>query len=133
MGRARHDVNLVPTITGVSSTDGETPIDIYVNPVTHGLLLDTSSMYGSASIATNQVTVSSTATLIAATRSTRRGVIITNLGSTAIYIGTSGVTTANGSLLVGTAGAAIFIPTIADVYGIVAAGTQAVSYMETYN
>lgn len=133
MGRARHDANLVPTVTGVSSTDGETPIEIWVNPSTHALLLDSSAMYGGASMDTNQVSITTSATLIVAARTTRRSVTVTNLGTTAIYIGPSGVTTTTGSLLIGTAGAAISIPTTAAVYGIVSSGTQSVSYIEVYN
>ena len=38
---AKHDENFVPAIQGVSSADGTTPTDIYVNPATGALLLET--------------------------------------------------------------------------------------------
>lgn len=37
MGRARRDDNFVPTLTGVSSSDGETPIEIYADASTNRL------------------------------------------------------------------------------------------------
>lgn len=36
--RARHDVNLNSTLIAVSSADGETPISVWADPVTHALL-----------------------------------------------------------------------------------------------
>lgn len=38
MGRARHDANLIPTVTAVSYVDGETPVELYADPVTHSLI-----------------------------------------------------------------------------------------------
>ena len=88
----------------------------------------------SDNIATNQILVGTTAggTLIAAARIGRNAVTITNLGTTDVYIGASGVTTGTGALLVGTKGASITIPTSAALYGIVGAGTQAVSFVDTF-
>ncbi len=37
---AKTDANFVATVQGVSSVDGETPVDIYVNPVNGALLLE---------------------------------------------------------------------------------------------
>lgn len=88
---------------------------------------------GASTLATTQVTVNSTATQIVAARTGRDAVIIVNLGTTDVYIGVSGVTTSTGLLLLGTKGAAVSIPTTAAVYGIVGAGTQAVSVMEVYD
>ena len=89
---------------------------------------------GGTTIATGQVTVTDSATQIAAARSGRRGLVIVNHGTTDVYVGLSGVTTATGVLLKGTAGASISIPTSAAVYGIVAAaGSQGVSYLEVYD
>ncbi len=87
---------------------------------------------GNASIATSQVSVAATATLVAAARATRNAVTVTNLGAVDVFCGTAGVTTTTGTLLVGTKGAALTIPTIADVYCIVAAATQSVTVLETY-
>lgn len=85
-------------------------------------------------LATNQVTVATTVggTQIIPARIGRSAVTITNFGTTDVYLGNSGVTTTTGSLLVGTKGASVTIPTSAAIFGIVATGTQAVSYTETF-
>lgn len=44
---AGHDQNWVPTLLGVSSADGETPVPVEVNPLTGGLLIDTTVSIGS--------------------------------------------------------------------------------------
>ena len=86
----------------------------------------------SASIATAQVSVASTATLVAAARTGRGAVIVTNLGAVAVYLGAAGVTTSTGTLLPGVVGASVTIPTSAEIYGVDATGTQAVSVVEVY-
>lgn len=40
MAQARRDDNFVPTLLGVSSSDGSTPIPVYADPTTHRLLVD---------------------------------------------------------------------------------------------
>lgn len=87
----------------------------------------------SSSFATNQVTVQSTsATKIVAQNTGRKTVLITNLGSVAIYLGpNSNVTTTTGQLLPGTAGASISIPSTSAVWGIAASATQAVSFLDS--
>lgn len=40
MSNAERDENNVPTLLGVSSVDGTTPITVYANPSTHRLLVD---------------------------------------------------------------------------------------------
>src|SRR5438046_1994917 len=55
MSNAKHDGNNVPTLIGVSSSDGITPVIPYVNPSTHRLLVDSASSSGtvtSVSVAT---------------------------------------------------------------------------------
>lgn len=84
------------------------------------------------SFKTAQVTVADSATLIAAARPGRRKITVTNHGATAAYLGAAGVTTATGTLLNGAAGAQVTIETSEAVYGVVAAATQAVSYVETW-
>ena len=86
---------------------------------------------GSAAMATNQVSVATTSTLIVAARTGRSSVTITNLGATDIFIGNTGVGLTTGTLLVGTKGAAITIPTSAAIYGI-ASVAQSVSFIENY-
>lgn len=44
--QASRDQNSVPTLLGVSSVDGVTPVTIYVNPTTHRVLTDTASGSG---------------------------------------------------------------------------------------
>lgn len=87
--------------------------------------------YGSASIATSQVAVGTTATQIVAARSGRLAVTITMLGAGDLFLGVSGVTVANGTLLLGTKGSSVTLPTQAAVFGIGAAG-QSVSVLETF-
>lgn len=85
-----------------------------------------------ASIATGQVSVTTSATLIVAARSGRKSVIIINEGATDVRLGVSGVTTGNGVLLYGQKGAGQVIDGGAAVYGIVGSGSQSVSYVEAY-
>lgn len=87
--------------------------------------------YGAASLATNQVTVGTSATQIVAARSGRMAVTITMVGAGDVFVGVSGVTTATGALLLGTKGSSITIPTQAAVFGI-GAVAQAVSVLETF-
>lgn len=87
--------------------------------------------YGSASIATSQVAVGTTATQIVAARAGRLAVTVTMLGAGDLFLGTASVTTANGTLLLGTKGSSVTLPTQAAVFGIGAAG-QSVSVLETF-
>lgn len=41
---APRDDNRIPTLLGVSSSDGTTPVTVYANPVTHRLLVSTSAI-----------------------------------------------------------------------------------------
>lgn len=41
MANASRDENEVPTLIGVSSSDGSTPVKVYADPITHRLLVDT--------------------------------------------------------------------------------------------
>ncbi len=78
--------------------------------------------------ATGQVSVGSSATQIIAAN-TRQAVLITNPSTTVtVYIGGSGVTTGNGQELL--PGTSITLPVVSAVYGIVATGSQTVSYVE---
>lgn len=83
-------------------------------------------------IATAQVTVGTTATVIAAARAGRRSITIVNEGATDVRLGAAGVTTGTGLLLAGVKGQALTIETAAAVSGIVGTGTQAVSVVENY-
>lgn len=84
-------------------------------------------------IATAQVSVGATATLVAAFRGTRANVTIQNHGATAMYCSAgTGVLTTTGFRLPGVDGASITIPTSSAVYCITAAGSQTVSVLESY-
>lgn len=80
---------------------------------------------------TGQVTVGTSATLIAAARAGRKDIVIVTHGATDVYLGGPNVTTSTGSLLVGSKGTGFTITSEAAVYGVVSAGTQTVSYVET--
>jgi hypothetical protein len=90
---------------------------------------------GYPNIATGQETVNTTAggVEIVAARATRGDVTIVNGGTTDIWLGNSGVAIGTGVLLAGFKGAAVTIPTTAAVFGITGAGSQVVSYIESYN
>lgn len=45
---ASRDENFVPTLLGVSSTDGITPVPIWANPDTHALYVESVSFSGAA-------------------------------------------------------------------------------------
>lgn len=80
---------------------------------------------------TGQVTVQNVATLVKASDKNSLGVMLTNLGTVDVFVGfTNGVTTGNGQLLPGLKGASLVVPTTLDIWAIVAAGTQAVSFLE---
>jgi hypothetical protein len=85
-----------------------------------------------ANFATSQATVGSTATLIVAQRSGRDTVVVENTGTTAVYLGNSGVTISNGLLLPGVVGASVALETTDAVYGVVASGTQVVCAVENF-
>jgi hypothetical protein len=77
--------------------------------------------------AVGQVPISLSATQIIAAN-TRQGLLITNPSAVTVFIGPSGVTTANGQGLL--AGQSLSLPVTSAVYGVVATGTQTVSYLE---
>lgn len=91
------------------------------------------STAGAGGFAASQASPDSTVggTLLAAARLGRHAVTIINHGATDVYVGGKGLTTSTGALLVGIKGASITIPTQDAVYGIVAAGSQTVSVLET--
>ncbi len=90
---------------------------------------------GASKIATAQVSVDTTSggKLIAAQRTGRQSITITNAGTTIVYIGNSGLTTGTGEYLAGVAGASITLLTTAAIYGIVGSSTQTVTVREEYD
>lgn len=90
---------------------------------------------GAASIATNQASVGTSATLIVAARTGVAGtgrvsVTIYNNGSSMVYLGGPGVTTSTGIHLA--PGAAASSNTTAAFYGVAAVASQQVGVLETY-
>ncbi len=80
-----------------------------------------------------QVSVGTTATLIAAARTGRKNILVLNEGTTDVRIGvSSAVTTGTGLLLVGAKGQGILLDGGAAVYGIVGSGSQVVSCWEAF-
>ena len=94
---------------------------------------------GGGTIVTNQVSVGTTVggTQIIAARTGVAGTgrisaTVCNTSTTDVWVGASGLTTATGQLLVGIKGACITLNTTAAIFGIVGAGTETVSFSETF-
>jgi hypothetical protein len=83
----------------------------------------------SSTVAYGAASVASTATLVIAANAVRNNVIIRNMGTTSVFIGsTSGVTTITGFEL--RSYECIVTKDPGDVYAICASGTQDVRYLE---
>lgn len=111
--------NLAALVAGLSATQ----------PVS---LASAISVAAPDNIATAQVSVAATATLIAAARAGRRSITVEQLGTTAVYLGAAGVTTGIGVLLAATVGSSVTFNTTAAIYGITASGSQTVAEFELY-
>lgn len=91
------------------------------------------SVGGAPSIATAQVSVTTGNISVAAARTGRRSVTITNItGTSIIYCGNTGVTTSTGAYIALSAGSNLTLNTTAAVFCTVAATTQTVSVAETF-
>ena len=89
-------------------------------------------MFQYQAVQTGQVSVTGTATQIVGQYSSRSGIVITNLGTTDVYIGeNAGVTTSTGHLLPGTKGASLSFSTTGAIYGITGGSSQTVSWLAT--
>lgn len=86
---------------------------------------------GSAAIATGQVLVGTTATLIAAARTLRQRITVTVTTAVGCAFGNSGVTLTTGYPLAAVAGASDTTDTTAALYGV-CASTATVGYKEIY-
>jgi hypothetical protein len=116
----RHMVLGVPDSAG-----GQYPVDV---DSSNRLLVNVATSAGGVLNSTGQVSVGNSATRIIAA-GTRQGVLITNpSASVTVYIGGSGVTSSNGQELL--PGNSITLPVTSAVYGVVATGTQTVSFAE---
>ena len=127
----------LPLPTGAAtSANQSTEITSLASIVTNTAVLGSKAV-GAANIATGQISVGSTATLIAAARTGAPGtgrvdITIVNWSTVDVFLGGSGVTTSNGMKLPGVLGASITITVTSAIYGIVATGTESISYIETY-
>ena len=79
---------------------------------------------------TGQISVAATVTNVVGPNNSRTGLLITNPGTVAVYLGNVSVTTATGAYLPG--GASINFPTQGPVYGISSGAAQTVTFLETY-
>ena len=86
---------------------------------------------GAQNIATGQVTVNTTATLVLTRRATRRSIGILNTGTTTIYIGVAGVSATTGHQL--PSGSFIGLPATAEVWAISVTSAGTVTYVEAYD
>jgi len=133
---ATENPTLRPKASLITDSDGkhvatvEANGGLDVNILSGGVNQDVVELGGD--FGTNQVTVTNSPTQIVGANATRRGVLITNLGTVDIFIGKAAVSTSTGALLLGTKGMFLVIPTVEAVYGIVGIGSQAVSYLEVF-
>lgn len=81
---------------------------------------------------TGQYTASATAGAIVSSNAQRTSLLITQVGTTPVYIGNSSVSTTSGHYLPGVTGASVSIPTRDAVYVVTASSTSALTYVETY-
>jgi hypothetical protein len=105
------------------------------NKLNTGIALPTGAATnaGSASIATTQVSVTTSNTQIVPARPGRAAVTIRNVtGTGPISIGLTGLTVPQGFVLMGVPGDSITIPTQAQVCGTVSSTAQTVCVLETY-
>ena len=87
---------------------------------------------GSPNLGTGQVTITTSATLIAAARTNRRAIVIKlpTTGTGPVFIGLVGVTTVTGFHL--EAGDSITLDYRGAIYGRLGSGTDVVSYLEEW-
>lgn len=133
--RAKRDENRIPVGLAVTDDADLHPTQLRVDSATNRLkvnatvtgTLDTES--DGTALSNGQVTVDTTAggTTIISASAGRQGVIITNQGSVACYVGTGTVTTSNGFLL--NAGESVAVPTDSEVKAITASSSTTVGYL----
>jgi hypothetical protein len=85
---ASHDDNFVPTLLGVSSFDGKTPVPLEVDPATGALLITgvTSSAAKPATSTPTSTSASTTSALLFASNLARLGATVYNEGAATIYL-----------------------------------------------
>jgi hypothetical protein len=123
-------VSALPGLAAGANLIGAVNLDIGGATISQSNPVPTTETY--SSIATGQVTVASTATQIVAARAGRKEVTIVNNATTVVYLGGSSVTSTTGLMLAGATGEGITISGGAAIYGIVATGSESVSFLEVY-
>jgi len=86
---------------------------------------------GGESMATGQVAVTTSATLVVAARTGRQKVTLSSTTAVVFYVGNIGVTSATGLYVAAAAGASITLDTAAAVYAV-GASAVTISYIEFY-
>lgn len=98
------------------------------------LAVATNKAKGAPNIATNQKSVTTSATKIVDIRAARRRIAITLHAATDTYFGADNtVTTGNGFRVKGVDGATLSLDVTGEVWAIVGAGSVTVSYLEVYD
>lgn len=116
--------------TSLASIDSKTPALVSGRqPVDGSGVVQPITRVG-ATLNTNQISVGSVSTLIIAANASRKRLVLTNMGTTNVFIGNIGVTIGTGQLLLGIAGYVIPLYFTGAVYGIVGTGTQTIAYLE---
>jgi hypothetical protein len=118
---------LVPGLVAGLDPTAANPVTLQAGTSNVGFISETY-----ANLATAQVSVGATATLIVAARAGRKEVTIVNHGTTALYLGPSAVSATTGQLLAGVAGEGVTYSGGAAVYGVTVSGSQTVSVAEVY-
>lgn len=106
MADAKRDRNSVTTLIGVSSADGITPVVVYVDPVTHRLLVNSSSGGGTPGGSSTQVQYNNAGSFGGITGATTDG---TTLTLVAPVLGAASATSINGLIITATTGGTLTI------------------------
>lgn len=110
MGRARPDANNNFSLIAVSSSDGNTPVELWANPVTHALIEGGGSGGGlPSSVISGQQAITGSAVALPS-NALMNGFLLESLSTNSISIfwGPTGITTSTGVELL--PGGSIFIP-----------------------
>lgn len=86
---------------------------------------------GARSVATTQVTATTTSALLVPRRATRRAVGIYNSGSVTVYVGDPTVSSTTGHIVA--ASSFVGLPTIAELWVVAASSTATVSVIEVFD
>jgi len=136
-GVANAQVSLVVN-NAVVSASNRMPVDIGVANLTFSGNVAISTMVnpvGTAALATAQITVTTSATIIANARTGASGTgrvsaTLYNFSANTVYVGNSAVTTTTGVPI--PFGAVLTLNTTAAIYGVTTSGTTKVSVLESF-